>query len=124
MIAIWIAALVTALPARPSEVRDPRQRRPAHPLEHALLAQEGQVVGQRGERRRHHAHAGDPGHDHVELVLVAVTDRAEQREEHQRQQEVEEGGARVAPEQAALEAVLAPQQRGSRPSAIAPVSSR
>ena len=34
-------------------------------------------------------------------------------EEQQRQQEVEEGGARVAPEHPALEAVLAPEEAAS-----------
>ena len=99
-----------------AEVDAARQRRPAHPLEDPLLAQERQVVGERGERRRHHAHAGDPRDDDVELVVVAGDDRAEQREEDQRQQEVEERGARIAPEEAALEAVLAPEQR--QPSGI------
>ena len=94
-----------------AEVDAARERRAAHPLEHPLLAQEGQVVGERGERRRHHAHAGDAGHDDVELVALAADDRAEQGEEDQRQQEVEECGTRVAPEEVALEAVLAPEQR-------------
>ena len=99
-----------------------RQRRPAHALEHALLAQEGDVHGQRAERRRHDAHAGDARHDHVEVVLVALEDRAEQREEQQRQDEVEERRRRVAPEHPALQAVLVPGEDGrvshARPRAL------
>ena len=45
-----------------------------------------------------------------EVVLVAAEDRAGASEEQQRQQEVEERGARVAPEHPALEAVLAPAE--------------
>jgi hypothetical protein len=35
-------------------------------------------IAKRAERRRHHAHAGDAGHDHVEVVMVAAEDRPEQ----------------------------------------------
>ena len=94
----------------PAEVGAARQRRAAQALEHALLAQEDHVHRERDERRRHDAHAGDAGHDDVEVRLARREDRAEQEQEQQRQQEVEERRARVAPEHLALEAVLAPGQ--------------
>ena len=95
----------------PGQVGGGRQRRAAHALEHAGLAQVGDVHRERGERRRHHRHAGDAGHDDLQVRVLAGEDRAEQRQEQQRQQEVEERGARVAPEHPALEPVLAPGRR-------------
>ena len=62
----------------PAEVGARRQRRAAHALENPVLAQEDEVHGQRGERRRHHAHAGDARHDHVEVLLLLGEDRPEQ----------------------------------------------
>jgi hypothetical protein len=82
-------------------------------LEHARLAQVGDVHGERVERRRHHGHAGDAGDDHLQVGLLLGEDRSEQREEQQREQEIEERGARVAPEHPALQPVLAP--RGGAP---------
>jgi hypothetical protein len=84
------------------------QRRASEPLQDALLAQVRQVVGQRDEGRRQDPHPGDAGQDHVEHLAIARGHGAEDRQQDQRQQEVEEGRAGVAPEQPALEPVLPP----------------
>ncbi len=91
------------------------------------LAQRREVVGQRGERRRHHAHGGDAGHDHVEVLVAAGEHGAEDREQAEREQDAEEGRRRVAPEHPALEPELPPRRappgHGGR-HATASVSSR
>ena len=109
-IASCSAALATALPASPAEVGGGRQRRPAQALEDPALAQRREVVGERGEGRRHDAHGGDPGDDHVEVLLAAGEDRAEDRQQPERQQDAEERRGRVAPEHPALEPELPPRR--------------
>ena len=99
-------------------------RRAAQPLEDPVLAQEREVVGERDERRRHHAQPGDPRHDDVEVLLAAGEHRPEQREQEQRQQEVEERRARVAPEHPALQAVLPPGDRDRLAHSEASVATR
>ena len=94
-----------------AEVGQRRQRRAADPLQHAAFAQEHDVVGERRERRRHHAHRGDRRQQLVEVALAAAEDRPAGCQEQQRQHEVEERRARVAPEHLALQAVLAPAER-------------
>ena len=64
---------------QPAEVGAAGQRRAAQALEHALLAQEDHVHRERDERRRHDAHAGDAGHDDVEVLLAGREDRAEEQ---------------------------------------------
>ena len=96
------------------EVGAGRQRRAAQALEDAALAQRREVVGERGERRRHHAHGGDAGDDHVEVLVAAGEHGAEDREQAEREHDAEERRARVAPEHPALQPVLAPRRRPTR----------
>ena len=111
-------ALVTALPATPAEVGAGRQRRAAHALEDALLAQERDVHASAVNVVAMTLMPAMPGTITSRLLLVAGEDRAEQREEQQRQQEVEErrasGCARTSGARAGTGA-----RRGRRRSATA-----
>ena len=89
-----------------------------------MLAQEHHRVRERVEGRGHYAHAGDPGDQHVELLLVAGYHGPHQQQQEERQHEVEEGGAWVAPEQLALEAKLLPGERDRAHRSASAVSSR
>ena len=115
---------------QPAEVRERRHRCPADPLQDALLAQEREVEGERGERRRHHRHPRDARDERVEVLGLVPEHRCDQEQEQERQHEVEEGGARVAPEHPPLEAELAPEERAGAhadspsPLAASAVSSR
>ena len=59
------------------------------------------------------AHPGDAGDQHLELLVVVGEHARHEQEQHERQHEVEERRARVAPEQLALEPQLVEQQRHS-----------
>jgi len=96
------------------------QRRSPHAFEHAVVTQDRGADRDVDERRRDHRVGQDAGHEIVvvgDMVApgpLAVIDRPEDEQEHDRQQEREERARAIAPERPLLIADLPERERRSR----------
>ena len=78
------------------------------------------LVGQRVERRRHDAHAGDARDDDVEVVAWLEKIAPNRNRKSSGSTKLKNAARRVAPEHPALEAVLAPGERARPQPSVRP----